>query len=696
LAADRLWLGYLLAGALVVVGYYLALANNAPPVVAVILYLSVSMSAAVMVFLGCARNQPRQRLRLPWLLLGIGQAVYATADTCFYVLHDLLGNDSFPSIADPLYLAHYPLVVAGLVLLIRLRSPGRDLPGLLDAAALAVVAAMLSWLYLIGPLARIDAPLQVRLFSVAYPVMDLALLVFSLRLVLAPSARPASFLLLSVSLLAILTADSSYVIQQLVGDYAAGNFLDGIWLGGNLALGAAALHPTMGRLDERRPESDVRLSPARLAVLAAAALTAPTTLVLQDAFHALQDIPVIAAACAALCVFTIARLAGLLLDQRRLAITDTLTGLPTRRHFEAKLPAVLARAHRNGSVLAALVIDVDYFKSVNDRYGHAAGDRALREIAKRLREAVDWGDLLARYGGEEFVVVSAGVGVQQLTALAEQLRERIVNTPIVVLPEVWIAVTVSVGAASFPLHGATASDLLTAADRALYAAKTQGRDRVVVGESDRVPLATGSSVPGPDGMVGYLRQLAEEVDGWRETGGRRSRSVARWAGRLAAELGLGESATRCAELAGELRDVGKLLVPQTIWAKPDVLSKADRRTAQTHVEYGYQLIRVVPGLLDVAQAVRQHHEHWNGKGYPDGLAQGGIRIEARIVAVCDAWAAMTSDRPYQPALSVEQAGAELLRGRGGQFDPDVVDVFLDLRRRALIGETDALRSAELS
>jgi diguanylate cyclase (GGDEF)-like protein len=680
---------------LVVLGYYLALAWHAPPVVGVLLYLSVSLSSAVMVFLGCARNQPRPRLRLPWLLLGIGQAVYAAGDACFYFLHDLVGNDEFPSPADPLYLAHYPLVVAGLVLLIRLRSPGRDLPGLLDAAALAVVATMLSWLYLIGPLARIDAPLEVRIFSVAYPVMDLALLVFSFRLILAPSSRPTSFLLLSLSLLAILTADSIYVIQQLVGDYAAGNFLDGVWLAGNLALGAGALHPTMGRLDEPRPASDVRLGPARLAILTAAALIAPTTLVLQDAFHALQDIPVIAAACAALCIFTIARLAGLLIDQRRLAITDLLTGLRTRRYFEAQLPGVLARAHKTGSQLGLLVIDVDYFTSVNDRYGHPAGDRALREIAKRLREAVGRGDLLARYGGEEFVVVSAGTGPQQLTGLAERLREQIANTPIVVLPEVWIAVTVSVGAASFPRHGGTAAELLTAADRALYAAKTQGGDRVVVGQSDRVPLAAGSSVPGPDGMVGYLRQLAQEVDGWRETGGRRSRQVARWAGLLAAELGLDESAVRCAELAGELCDVGKLFVPQAILAKPDALARTDRRIVQSHVEHGYQLIRMVPGLLDVAQAVRQHHEHWNGKGYPDGLAEGGIRIEARIVAVCDAWAAMTSDRPYRPALSREQACAELLRDRGGQFDPEVVDAFLDLRRRELIAEEDGLRSVEL-
>ncbi|HJP79107.1 MAG TPA: diguanylate cyclase [Pseudonocardiaceae bacterium] len=692
-AADRLWLGYLVAGVLVVAAYYVALACNAPAVIGVVLYLSVSASGAVMVFIGCARNQPRHRLRLPWLLLGTGQAVYAAADAAFYVAHDLLGNDVYPSLADPLYLAHYPLVVIGLILLIRLRSPGRDLPGLLDAAALAVVAAMLSWVYLIGPLARIDEPVITRLVSAAYPVLDLVLLVFSFRLILVPSSRPASFLLLTTSLLAIFGADTVYVVQQLIGTYTSGNFLDGIWLAANLALGAAALHPTMATLDQRRAEPEVRIGPARLAILTTAALIAPTTLVLQGAFHALQDIPVIAAACAALCIFTIARLAGLLIDQRRLASTDFLTGLRTRRFIETQLPAEVNRAVKSGGAVSVLVVDVDNFASVNDRYGHQAGNRALREIARRLGGVIDRGDLLARYGGEEFVIVTTNSS-NHVPGLAERARDRIANAPIVVLPEVWIAITVSVGAASFPGHGRTAAELLVSADRCLYAAKRRGGDQVVIGEGGRIPLVVESAGrAGPEGMLGYLRQLAQQVDG---LGSERSRSVGRWAGLVAAELGLGAPAVRCAELAGELCDVGKVLVPRSISTKPDVLTTTERRIARAHAEHGHELIKVVPGLADAAVAVRQHHERWDGRGYPDGLAGDEIRIEARIVAVCDAWAAMISDRPFRSALDPDQACAELVRERGRQFDPEVVDAFVRLRERAVIGEGEAVRSAELS
>jgi len=239
-------------------------------------------------------------------------------------------------LADPLYLGHYPLVVVGLVLLIRRRNPGRDLANLLDAATLAVAAAMLSWLYLIAPQARADSPMLVKLVSCAYPVMDLLMFAPALRLILGQGRRPASFLLLAGNLLAIFTADTIYVTQQLNGTYQTGNFLDAIWLCGNLALGAAALHPTVGRVADRAAVQDVLLTRSRLAVLAGAALIAPATLVLQDLFGTLHDVPVIAGACAILSCSRSPGSPGWSPTKRRLAITDVLTGLRTRRFFSAQ------------------------------------------------------------------------------------------------------------------------------------------------------------------------------------------------------------------------------------------------------------------------------------------------------------------------------------------------------------------------
>ncbi|HEX4703895.1 MAG TPA: diguanylate cyclase, partial [Pseudonocardiaceae bacterium] len=262
-AAGRLWLAYLAGGALVVLGYYLAVRTNAPPVLRVSLYCLVSVSAAVAVLVGCVRNLSSRKARMPWIILGASQVVYAVADISFYTAHNIFGDNDFPALADPLYLAHYPLVVVGLILLIRLRTPGRDLASLLDAATLAVATAMLSWLYLIAPQARADTTVLVKLVSVAYPMMDLAMFAVALRLILGPGRRPASFMLLALNTLAIFTADTMYVMQQLNGTYQTGNFLDGLWLAGNLARGAAALHPTVGRIAERASPDDLRLSPIR-------------------------------------------------------------------------------------------------------------------------------------------------------------------------------------------------------------------------------------------------------------------------------------------------------------------------------------------------------------------------------------------------------------------------------------------------
>jgi diguanylate cyclase (GGDEF)-like protein len=686
------WSAYLAGGIVVVAAYYTAVHLDGPPVLRVVLYCLVSASAAPAVLIGCLRNLPPGRSRLPWLFLAFSQVVYAGADISFYVAHNILGENDFPALADPLYLSHYPLVVVGLILLIRLRTPGRDVASLLDAATVAVAATMLSWLYLIGPQARASSPLLVKLTSGAYPVMDLMMFAVALRLLLGPGRRPTAFVLLSANLLAIFTADTIYVIQQLNGTYQTGNSLDAIWLAGNLALGAAALHPTVGRVAEKATAADVRLTRLRLVVLAGAALIAPATLLVQYSLGSLGDIPVIAAACAVLFMLTIGRLAGLVTDQRRLATTDILTGLRTRRSFSAQLPAEIARARRSGTTLAVLIADVDRFKSVNDRYGHPAGDRALIEVARRMRESVRHADLLARYGGEEFALVIPHTNSDELATIAERVRTRIAASPMLVCPGVWINVTVSVGTAEFRRHGDTPAELITTADRALYAAKSLGRNRVVGGDAitaEDAPPPIGATAESASDVLAYLTSAADEVDGWLSNCEHGS-AVGRWSALVAAELSQDQEFVRRAELAGRLHDVGKVCIPVAIWRKPGSLSAEERQLVQQHPDHGYQMVRVVPGLAEVAQAIRQHHERPDGRGYPLGLRGAEITLEAKIIAVCDSWAAMLADRPYHTALRPEQAREELVGGKGGQFDPAVVDVFLDLHRRGLLGDLRTL------
>jgi two-component system cell cycle response regulator len=687
--AGPLWLVYLLCGSALIGAYYLVpRGDRVGCLTRVGMYCLISASPVVAVWIGVRRNRPRPKL--PWLLLGASQLVYFAADSTFYFAHYVLGSKAFPAPADALYLAHYPLVVAGLTLLIRRRTPGRDLPGLLDASVLAVVAALLSWLFLIAPTARFDSPTLAKATSLAYPVMDLALLAVALRLMLGVGRRPAPFFLLSGNLLLIFTADTLYSYQQLEGTYHTGNGLDAIWLVGNLALGAAALHPTMNRLAERSPTTDTGLGPTRTVALFAAALVAPAILLVQDIRGSLRDVPVTAAACALLFALTLIRMTGLVADQRRLAITDALTGLRTRRHLEAQLPVEIVRARRAGDSVALFIVDVDHFKSVNDRFGHPAGDRALTEIAARLRAASRDGDVLARYGGEEFALLSRNVAADELAVVAERLRARVADAPIHLACGATVAVTVSVGTASCPLHTDDPTDLVAMADRALYRAKSQGRDRVVVGDcAEAMPTTaavSGDQVP----MVDFLQHVADEIDAWMSSY-EHSRAIGRWVTTLSGEMGHDRAVTLRAGLAGRLHDIGKIVVPRDILTKPTSLTDEEWAMLRHHPYHGARLALVVPGFERIADIIGQHHERFDGSGYPKHLAGADILLEARILAVCDSWAAMRSDRPYQLMLTEDQAREQVRKGRGTQFDPDIADLFLDLHSRGLVGDLRQVR-----
>lgn len=221
----------------------------------------------------------------------------------------------------------------------------------------------------------------------------------------------------------------------------------------------------------------------------------------------------------------------LVAQQRRHAITDALTGLHTRRFLEGQLPLELSRAERNGGGAALLIIDVDRFKSVNDSNGHPAGYRALIEIARRLRCGARTGDLLSRYGSEEFALLMPGAGADQLAAVVERLRAAVRRAPISVLPEVSIGLTVSVGAAAYPDHGRSGSELIEVADRALYTARQWGRDRTVIGPAEPCLFPDLAE----EVALQHLVRLAEQVDELQSRAGR-SRAVGRWSAQLCTEL----------------------------------------------------------------------------------------------------------------------------------------------------------------
>ncbi|WP_154677316.1 GGDEF domain-containing protein [Parafrankia discariae] len=422
----------------------------------------------------------RPERRAPWVLLAVTQALYTVADALFYTKIFIFRDATYPSLADLFYLGRYPFAIVALALLFRQRAPGRNLSAVLDTTSIAVAVSLLYWLYVITPDERaVSGPLA-QLASVVFPVMDLGLLVMSLILILAPGRRPASFVLLVASLVVTLAADILYTTSTLGGGYVVTAVIESLWVLGDVLVAAAALHPSMADLSCAPRADDRRLGPGRLTALLAAALMAPV-LLLAEADRSPGQIRIIAAASATLALLIVARLAVLVTEQRRLATTDVLTGLRTRRFLQNQLPATISRADRSGQPFTLVLVDVDNFKSINDRFGHPCGDRALAEIGARLAAASRPGDLLARFGGEEFALLGPTVGPETAGELAERLRRNVARDPIELGGGAGLRATVSVGAAVYPVHAHGQMDLLIAADRNLYAAKAAGRNRVVIG-----------------------------------------------------------------------------------------------------------------------------------------------------------------------------------------------------------------------
>lgn len=487
---------YLSIGVVGITGYYLLPLAGLPAAVRVGWYVLICASGAVAVLIGVVRLRPARRA--PWYLLAIGQFIYAAADLAFYLDRTVFGIDRYPYYDDLLYLASYPLLAAGLLGFVRIRTPGWDLPSAIDSGIVSLVAGLLLWVFVVSPAAFTpDESRAAQWVTIAYPAMDLLLLTVGLRLALGAGSRTTALRLLYASTVVMFEADTIYGYQQLSDSYLPGGVLEGMWLLVALLLGASALHPSMRRLTEPTSVAAPDTSPGRLALLGIASTMAPTVLLIQHLRGAPPHVLAVALSCMALFPLTLARMATLVVIQRRIAITDALTGLRTRRYFEQRLADQVAASPRNQASVGLLLLDIDHFKRINDAYGHPAGDEVLRAVGRILTTAVRSADLAARYGGEEFAVLLPGVGPAEVAGFGERVRVALAGAPIATGEGHLLTVTASIGAACLPQDAATADQLVVAADRALYLAKEQGRNRVVVGwvgQPAALPGAAGRSI----------------------------------------------------------------------------------------------------------------------------------------------------------------------------------------------------------
>jgi diguanylate cyclase (GGDEF)-like protein len=374
----------------------------------------------------------------------------------------------------------------------------------------------------------------------------------------------------------------------------------------------------------------------------------------------------------------IERLVHRLTDAAR---TDPLTGLLNRRAFEELFELELERARRGGRNLSVLVGDLDGFKQVNDRLGHAAGDAALERLAADLEKWKRRIDAAARVGGEEFALLLPETDERGAFLVAERLRRAVLRT----FSDDPLPITISFGLASWPEHGDDPELLMRAADQALYAAKDLGRDRSVIYSAEVASMLGRGSDDG-EIQLATVVSLAEALD-IRDTGtAQHSQTVGRYARLMAEELGLTPDRVERIRVAGILHDVGKIGIADGVLTKPGPLDDEEWTEMRTHPQIAARLL-ARPEFSDLRSWILAHHERLDGSGYPEGLSDEEIPLEARVLAVADAFEAMTADRVYRSALGEEAARAELEAGVGSQFDAEVVDAFLRALDRE--GQPDA-------
>ena len=363
------------------------------------------------------------------------------------------------------------------------------------------------------------------------------------------------------------------------------------------------------------------------------------------------------------------------------ASTDGLTGLYNHRHFQERLEEEVARVHRFAGECSVIMLDLDHFKIYNDLFGHVAGDEVLKRLGQVLRDHTRQIDIACRYGGEEFVIILPHTGSSEAYQAAERLRQAIEQAFSQEVASTSANLTVSLGIASYPIDGLSREALIRGADFAMREAKQRGRnqtclafelvDAVLV--EDDMERETVEHLEAAS--LNTIYALAAAVDARDHYTYGHSRNVSKYAVAIGKALGLSRRKLGRLRIAALLHDIGKIGLSDSMIRKPGPLDEAEWVMMRKHSALGATIISHTPELADCAPAIRHHHEWQDGSGYPDGLKREDIPLEARIIAIADAYDTMTTPRAYRETVSPQEALEELRRCASTQFDPQLVETF---------------------
>jgi len=385
---------------------------------------------------------------------------------------------------------------------------------------------------------------------------------------------------------------------------------------------------------------------------------------------------------------------------RRLSVTDNLTNLCNHRSFHDRLRYEFVRARRYEEPLSCIMIDVDYFKAVNDTYGHIIGDQALKSLADIIAKATRSSDIVARYGGEEFAVLLPNTEMAGAWRCAENIWESVRKAEIATTQGA-LRLTVSAGVAALASDVRNEEDLLRRADEALLVAKRGGRNMVKAWQPDDSDDTGDKEIQGEDlaGITRSMRSLIQPAMGklveaarplvqslYRRTPELQEHAVRvrECAMALAHAADIRGEEEIALKNAAEFHDIGHALTPRALWPKHSAAPADLPKPFRDHVLVGEQLLAELKLFAREEKIVRHHHERYDGLGYPDGLAGEGIPLTARVLAIAEAYQTMIEGGPWGTALSARAARKKIAEGAGTLYDPRLTELFLGRRSRARV------------
>jgi diguanylate cyclase (GGDEF)-like protein len=587
----------------------------------------------------------RQERRI-WALVALSVSLWTLGDVYWRIALWDLEVIPVPSLADVGWLAFYVPAYAAIALLVRARVQSvwatLWVDGVIGGLAVASIAAAVVFDAVLGSVGGKPALVATGL---AYPIADMVLIALVLGgLHMSRRSLDRTWLWLGAGFATFAVSDSVYLVQTARETYAPGGVLDAGWSIALVMIAFAAWRPARRVEGEKREGWSTIVMPIGFALVALA-------VEVYDHFLRVNVLAVILATACLVAVLTrlaltFAQNLRMLNTSREEATTDVLTGLGNRRLLARDLDLAVRRVNEGERMLMVL-FDLNGFKQYNDSFGHPAGDSLLMRLGENLQRAMADRATAYRMGGDEFCI---------LATLGDDSPGRIATTAAAALQEEGEAFTVTCayGAVVVPDDAADAEEAIRLADRRMYAQKNGSR--------------TSASRQSKDVLLQALQERSPQL-------GSHLDDVGRLAHATALKLGLPQELADQVLTTGELHDVGKVAIPDAILNKPGPLDDSEFAFVRRHSEIGERIVAAAPALGEIAPLVRATHERWDGDGYPDGLAAHDIPLAARIVAVCDAYDAMITERPYQRAMNPAHALQELRRCAGTQFDPDVVEAF---------------------